>query len=109
MSPSDALFPPPPATFLAGSFAPVGAATELVDGVAALLRLARGLVTAGRAVDLAGLDRMVGLLCARALDLPPEEGRRLRPRLAALLAELDGLGSALAAASDAAGDPRPTG
>ena len=32
------------------------------------------LVANGRTVDMAGLDRGVGLLCAKALDLPPEAG-----------------------------------
>ena len=31
-----------------------------------------------------GLDHQVGLLCAKSLDLPPDEGRRVRPRLIAL-------------------------
>ena len=57
-----------------------------------MLRLARGMVQAGRRVELEGLDQMVGRLCARCLDLPPEEGRALRPLLAALLvASLPGL------------------
>lgn len=71
------------------------AAEELADGIAATLRMARALVDSQRAVDLGGFDRMVGLLCARALDLPPEQGRALRPRLIALLADLDGLSQAI--------------
>jgi hypothetical protein len=47
-------------------------------------------------VDLSGLEGMVGLLCARVLDLPPAQGRGLRPLLASLLAELDELNGALA-------------
>jgi len=74
---------------------PASAASALADGIAATLRVARGLALAGRPVDLTGLDGMVGVLCARALDLPPAEGRCLRPRLAELLTELDTLGAAL--------------
>jgi hypothetical protein len=65
------------------------------DGVAQMLGVARGLVDAGRAVDLAGLEDQVGLLCAKALDLPRDEGRTMRGELVALLARLDGLGVAL--------------
>ena len=75
--------------------APLATAGALADGVQATLRLARGLLEAGRQVDVAGLDRMVGLLCARALDLPPDHGRKIRPRLIELLTELDALGAAL--------------
>jgi hypothetical protein len=83
-------------------FAPVEPSMEaagaraLAEGVSATLRIARGLIEGHRQVDLAGLDAMVGLLCARTLDLPPEQGRALRPRLMLLLAELDGLTGALA-------------
>jgi len=83
-------------------FAPVAPSMEAADaealaaGVSATMRIAGGLIRGHRQVDLAGLDAMVGLLCARALDLPPEQGRALRPRLLLLLAELDGLTRALA-------------
>lgn len=60
-----------------------------------ILSMARGLVAAGRYVDISGLDRQVGLLCAKTLDLPPEDGRTLRPMLMALLAELDDLSDTL--------------
>ena len=55
------------------------------------LSLARTLVATGRRVELVGLDRSVGFLCAKALDLPPEQGRALRAELITLLAELDSL------------------
>lgn len=71
------------------------AAEQEAESVAAMLRLARGMLGSGRRVDLAGLDQMVGRLCARCLDLPPEEGREMRPRLAALLAEIDALNATL--------------
>ena len=74
----------------------MAAAEALADGVSATLRIARGLIEGHRQVDLAGLEAMVGWLCARALDLPPEQGRALRPRLALLLTELDDLTGALA-------------
>ena len=65
------------------------------DGLARTICIARVLVENGRTVDLTGLDRGVGLLCAKALDLPPEIGRGVRPHLVSLLAEADGLTEAL--------------
>ena len=68
---------------------------QLADAVARVVMLARALASRGRVVDLAGLDQQVGLLCARALDLPPTQGRAARPRLLGLRAELDALAAAL--------------
>jgi hypothetical protein len=64
------------------------------DGIVSVLRVARVLAQARRPVDLDGLERVVGPLCAGALDLPPADGRALRPLLVALLAELDALAAA---------------
>jgi hypothetical protein len=75
-----------------------GAASSLpgaIAATAAMLRLAEGVVAAGRKVDLTGLEDRIGLVCARALDLPPDEGARLRPDLVALLRDLDALAVAL--------------
>lgn len=69
--------------------------TALADAITRMLRLSRELVGSGRMVDLTGLDRAIGLLCAKALDLQPEFGRALRPRLAALLTDLDRMATAL--------------
>jgi hypothetical protein len=71
------------------------AVEDLADGLAATLHMAHALVDTRRGVELAGLDRMVGLLCARALDLPPEQGRIIRVRLITLRAELDALAAAV--------------
>ena len=68
---------------------------QMADGVGATLRVARSLLQSGRQVDVEGLDRIIGVLCARTLDLPPEQGRIVRPRLAILLRELDALGVAM--------------
>jgi hypothetical protein len=59
------------------------------------LGIARNLVRAGKRVDLIGLDADMGFVCARSLDLPPDEGRVLRPELIGLRAELDALFIAL--------------
>ena len=68
---------------------------NLMAAVASTLRLARSMVGSGRWVDVEGLDRTIGILCARALDLPPDQGRRVRPNLALLLIELDALSVAM--------------
>jgi hypothetical protein len=65
------------------------------DGVTQTLGVARGLVEAGRCVDLAGLEDQVGLLCAKALDLPPAEGRSMLAELVATLARVEALSVAL--------------
>ena len=61
-----------------------------------MVGIARALVEAGRAIDLTGLDRQVGLLCAKSLDLPPDDGRRVRPRLIALFGSMEALSRVLA-------------
>ena len=70
-------------------------AIGMVEGLARTACIARMLVEHGRIVDMVGLDRGVGLVCARALDLPPDSGRELRPHLVSLLAETDRLTQAL--------------
>ena len=82
--------------------APTDAETPLATVRACLeqlghtLRIARALVRAGKQVDLTGLDAEMGYVCARTLDLPPEEGRALRPELIGLRTELDALTATLA-------------
>jgi hypothetical protein len=75
--------------------APLRELRAFADGVTQTLGVARGLVEAGRYVDLAGLEDQVGLLCAKALDLPPAEGRAMRGELVALLARVEALSVAL--------------
>jgi hypothetical protein len=74
---------------------PMVGAEQAADAVLKVLRLARGMAQAGRRVDLAGLDAMVGRLCARCLDLPPQDGRQIGAVLAALLVEIDALHASL--------------
>ena len=69
--------------------------TVLIGQAHQVVRLARALAESGRTVDLVGLDHLVGVLCAQALDLPPPEGRMFRASLEVLLAECDALGSTL--------------
>lgn len=75
--------------FTGSEAAAASAVEQLGDGVIAMVRTARALAAAKRPIDLAGLDRVIGIYCAKALDLPLPEGRRLRERLRSLDAELD--------------------
>lgn len=73
----------------------VQAAVGMAEGLARTICIARLLVENGRTVDMTGLDRGVGLLCAKALDLPPDAGRALRPQLMMVLTEANQLTEAL--------------
>lgn len=88
-------FPFPPFDYAAFDAEAVQVAIRLYESLGRTMCIARTLLEHGRTVDLAGLDRGVGLLCAKALDLPPELGRTLRPNLIALLSELDRLSDML--------------
>jgi len=57
--------------------------------------VARALILAGRTVDLAGIEDGVGLLCAKTLDLPRDQGRHVLPSLLAVLDQLTSLTAAL--------------
>ena len=78
-----------------GFSSPTAKLDAMAEGVLALLRTARGLAGGGRRVDLAGLDDMVGVLCAQTLDLPLADGRRFGAKLQRIDAELDLLKLAL--------------
>jgi hypothetical protein len=78
---------------------PDNQAALLLDQLSGTLRLARVFAEARRPLDLRGLPDLAGRVCAAALDLPPEQGRALRPRLAALLGEIDALAAACGAAA----------
>ncbi len=70
-------------------------AAAMADAACGVLRMARSLVQSRRTIDLGGLQDSVGRLCAATFDLPYDEGRAIRPKLAAVLAELDALETAL--------------
>ncbi len=76
------------------------AAEALAGSLTNTVRLARAMTEARRAVDLSGLEEQVGLLCAKALDLPPEQGRDFRPVLIGLLADLATLHATLTHLAD---------
>lgn len=77
--------------------AAVTTVAALADNVTGIIGIARALAMCDRPVDLSGLNAMAGLLCAKALDLPPDRGRLLRPKLALLRNDLDALSAALRA------------
>lgn len=56
------------------------------------------LVREGHRIDLTGFEAQVGLLCAKALDLPVEQGRSIRPDLVRLRTRVEALTTDLLAA-----------
>jgi hypothetical protein len=74
---------------------PGQAVLDFARSLGATARLARALAESGERIDLAGLSTHVGLLCARALDLDPEQGREMRVELITLRSDLDALAHAL--------------
>ncbi len=70
---------------------------SLSKALHATVNIAAGLAAGGRRVDVTGLDRSVGLLCAKALDLPAVESRAACALLFSLLTRIDALGMALRA------------
>jgi hypothetical protein len=70
----------------------------MVQGFATTICIARSLAAGEREIDLSGLHEAAGILCARALDLRPEHGRQLVPRLQSVLEDLDALHTILAPA-----------
>lgn len=73
------------------------AARDAISEVAGLIEAARRALADGRAVALASLEETTRLACRAVEDLPPEEGRRLRPALEAVLYDLDALTTDLTA------------
>jgi len=97
--------PPPDRVNIAPRATPLDAARGLAERIAGTLRMAQALAAGGRRIDLAGLDRPIGLLCAKSLDLPPDQGRAMRVVLIALLQELDALSGAVRDLPDGPASP----
>jgi hypothetical protein len=76
---------------------PIAAVLALAEELTKTIDLACALAASGRAIDLAGFDDEVGLLCAKSLDLPPDEGRSMRPHLIALSSAMEALSRVLSA------------
>ena len=64
---------------------------SLAASLLGTIEVARTLAKSGRKLDLTGLDTHVGLLCAKALDLSPDEGRAFREQLVGIRRELTSL------------------
>lgn len=67
----------------------------LAERLSRTLAVARALAISGRQIDLNGIQDGVGLLCAKTLDLPRADARRLLPALHEVLAQIDSLRLAL--------------
>ena len=76
--------------------AAIEAVRALSEELTKMVGVARALVEAGRMIDLTGIDSQVGLLCAKSLDLPSGDGRRIRPRLIALFGSMEALARVIA-------------
>jgi hypothetical protein len=63
----------------------------VVETMAATLLLARALLAAGHRIDLDGVEREIGDLCAETVGLPRADGQALRPALEHLLREVEAL------------------
>lgn len=79
---------------------PFDRAAAAAAAITGTLRMAHLLARSRRRIDLAGLDQEIGRLCAASFDLPPAEGRAMRPLLATVLAELDRLSACAAALAE---------
>ncbi len=60
------------------------AAEAMAEQLSQMLNVATVLIRQQRPVELTGFEERIGRLCAAVLDLPPQDGRRLRARLIAL-------------------------
>jgi len=69
----------------------VAALSMMVDAMTGAVAVARALVLIGRRIDLDGIDREVGDLCAEAVGLPREDARPLLPPLETLCGEVTAL------------------
>jgi len=78
-----------------GADASVAVIAAALERLTDTVTLARVLVQSGAAIDLAGLDREVGDLCAGAIALPRAEGRDMASPLADLLAAIEQLERAM--------------
>lgn len=86
-----------PKLWPAHGYAAAADVAALSEALRHTIIMAEGLAAGGRQVNLNGLDHTVGLLCAKALDLPAADGRAARPGLFGLLTEIDTLSSTLRA------------
>ncbi len=96
---TDPIIAQPPTLWPPHAYDAAADVAALSEVVRHTIEMAATLAASGRRVDLHGLDHTVGLLCAKALDLPATDGRGARAALFALLAGIDGLSLTLRAKS----------
>jgi hypothetical protein len=87
------------------SIDPTEAICAFADELTSVLNLAKSFLESGRTIDMTGFTDQVGLLCAKSLDLPPDEGRRIRPRLIVLSGSIEALSRALQKAAPCSSVP----
>lgn len=80
---------PSPAPSLA--FDPEAEVLAMADQTARMIAVTQAMVSSQRHVDIQGLQNHVGLLCAKALDLPPSRTGFLKLELQRLASSLDRL------------------
>ena len=68
---------------------------DLAERARKIVAIAQAMFDNGRPVDLTGLQGSVGLLCAKALDLPPDDAPKARAELVRLTTSLDALSLAM--------------
>ena len=72
-------------------FDPEAEVLALSEQTARMIGVAKALVMSQRHVDVQGLQNHIGLLCAKALDLPRSKTGFLKLELTRLVSELDAL------------------
>jgi hypothetical protein len=74
---------------------PIASLRSFMEDLENAVAVARTLTEAGHSIDLTGFDRLVGLLCAQVLDLPPDDAVLLKDDLSGLLVAVDALSCSL--------------
>lgn len=80
----------------AGSdYDPEAETLDLIAQTARMVAVTQALVSSQRQIDIQGLQDQVGLLCAKALDLPPSRTGFVKLELRRLASALDALTASL--------------
>ncbi len=86
---------PHPSPALGPAFDAEAEVLAIADQTARMIAVTQTLVASQRHVDIQGLQHHVGLLCAKALDLPPTKTGFLKLELQRLAASLDRLNATM--------------
>jgi len=78
-----------------GPLEPPPRLVSLAERLSRTLAVARALVLSGRDIDLSGIQDGIGVLCAKTLDLVPEQGRLMLPMLHEMKAQIESLSQAM--------------